>query len=129
MKPLTSHDPASTYLHLATGPETTIVPVDETFWSTIDERTELHSGRLLTGLAMAEDWSVWEMHPAGDELIAVTSGTVHFHLDDGVTTSELTVTAPEYIVVPAGTWHTADGRGDARLLIVTWGAGTRHRPR
>ncbi|MDJ0771172.1 MAG: cupin domain-containing protein [Ilumatobacter sp.] len=124
-----AHDPSATFLHLGTGPETSLVDVTPDFWETIGERTELHSGRLVTGMTMSSDWGVWEMHPAGDELIAVTSGTVHFHLDDGTTASEIAVSAPDYIVVPAGTWHTADARGEGRMLIVTWGEGTQHRPR
>jgi mannose-6-phosphate isomerase-like protein (cupin superfamily) len=124
-----AHDPTRTYLHLGTGPEVTLLPVTDDFWSTLDDRTELHTGRLVTGMTNDADWTVWEMHPAGDELIVVTSGAVRFHLDDGTTVSELTVEAPHYVVVPAGTWHTADTLGPAHLLIVTWGDGTTHRPR
>jgi quercetin dioxygenase-like cupin family protein len=124
-----THDPSLTYLHLGTGPETQLLPVTDAFWSTIDERTDLHTGRLVTGMTNDADWPVWEVHPVGDELIVVTSGSVRFHLDDGSSVSTVTVAAPEYIVVPAGTWHTADTLGPAHLLIVTWGEGTEHRPR
>ena len=124
-----SHDPSTTYLHLGTGPETQLLPVTDDFWVTLDQRPDLHTGRLVTGMVNDADWTVWEMHPRGDELIVVTTGSVRFHLDDGTTVSELTVNAPEYIVVPTGTWHTADTLGPAYLLIVTWGEGTQHRPR
>jgi mannose-6-phosphate isomerase-like protein (cupin superfamily) len=126
-------DLESTYLHLGTSPGVARLPVTPDFWDRMDERADLHTGRLVTAFAMQSDWDVWEMHPAGDEVIVVTDGTVHFHLerddedDDGA--DEITVTAPEFIVVPAGTWHTADARGGARLLIITWGAGTQHRAR
>jgi mannose-6-phosphate isomerase-like protein (cupin superfamily) len=124
-----AYDPSTTYLHLGAGPETQLLPVTDDFWPTIDQRTDLDAGRLVTGVTNDADWTVWEMHPVGDELIVVTSGSVRFHLDDAGTVSELTVTAPQYIVVPAGTWHTADTLGPAHLLIVTWGEGTQHRPR
>lgn len=123
------HDPATTYLHLGTGPEVEVIPVTDDFWATIDARPGLHTGRLVTGMTNDADWTVWEMHPAGDELIVVTAGAVRFHLDDGTAVSQLTVEAPQYIVVPAGTWHTADTLGQAHLLIATWGEGTEHRPR
>lgn len=126
------HDPATTYLHLGTGPEVDVIPVTDDFWATIDSRPGLHTGRLVTGMTNDADWTVWEMHPEGDELIVVTSGAVRFHLDDGSGddgVTQLTVEAPHYIVVPAGTWHTADTLGPAHLLIVTWGEGTQHRPR
>jgi mannose-6-phosphate isomerase-like protein (cupin superfamily) len=124
-----THDPSTTYLHLGTGPETKLLPVNDDFWATLDQRPDLHTGRLVIGMANDADWTVWEMHPRGDELIVVTWGSVRFHLDDGTTVSELMVSAPEYIVVPTGTWHTADALGPAYLLIVTWGDGTQHRPR
>lgn len=128
--PVTPHHPDRTYLHLGSGPEVAPVPVTPDFWERIHTRTELFTGRLVTGMEMDADWDVWEMHPAGDELIAVTDGRVRFHLDDGSgAPAAVEVAAPEYVVVPAGTWHTADALGTARLLIVTWGDGTTHRPR
>ena len=124
-----SFDAITTYVHLAEGPEVSVIPVTEDFWATIDTRTELHTGRLVTATSVDQDWDIWEMHPNGDELIVVTDGRVRLHLDDGDRTTEVTVEAPEFVVMPAGTWHTADSLGDARLLIVTWGGGTQHRPR
>jgi mannose-6-phosphate isomerase-like protein (cupin superfamily) len=126
---LAAHDPTATYLHLGTGPEVTMLPATDEFWATLDDRAELHRGRLVTGFVHDADWTVWERHPVGDELIVVTSGSVRFHLDDGESVRELTVAAPEYLVVPAGMWHTADALGPARMLVVTWGEGTDHRPR
>jgi quercetin dioxygenase-like cupin family protein len=124
-----AHDPSSTYVHLGTGPEVRLVPVTDEFWATIGERTDLHTGRLVTGATTDGDWTVWEMHPAGDELIVVTSGSVRFHLDDGGQVTTLTVAAPHYVVVPAGVWHTVDTLEPGAMLIVTWGEGTEHRPR
>ena len=66
---------------------------------------------------------------AGEEVIYVTEGEVRFHLDDGGAPSSATVAAPNYFVVPAGVWHTADALGTARLLVITWGEGTQNRPR
>lgn len=124
-----THDATTTYVHLGEGPEVAIIAVTDEFWATIDRRTELHTGRLVTATTVDHDWDIWEMHPNGDELIVVTEGRVRLHLDDGDTTSQVTVDAPDFVVMPAGTWHTADSLGHARLLIVTWGAGTQHRPR
>lgn len=121
--------PDRTYAHLGVGPTVTRVDVTPEFWPTIDDRTELHTGRLITSFEMSSDWDVWEMHPVGDEVIMVTEGEVRFHLDADGAVSELDVGAPHYIVVPAGTWHTADALGTARLVVITWGEGTQHRPR
>lgn len=127
--PVASHDPATTFLHLGVGPEVTLLPVTDDFWESLGGRTDLDRGRLVSGFVHDADWTVWERHPVGDELIVVTAGSVRFHLDDDGSVTELTVSAPEYVVVPAGVWHTADAVGPARMLIVTWGEGTEHRPR
>jgi hypothetical protein len=37
--------------------------------------------------------------------------------------------APQSVVMPAGTWHTLDVIEAARIVTITWGAGTAHRPR
>jgi mannose-6-phosphate isomerase-like protein (cupin superfamily) len=126
---MTTHDLTDTYVHLGTGPELSLVDVTPEFWGTIHQRTELHTGRLVTGMTMDTDWDVWEMHPAGDELIVVTEGAVHVHVDDDGVGREFDVDAPEYFVVPAGVWHTMDARGPARMVVVTWGEGTQHRTR
>lgn len=124
-----AHHPSEIYVHLATDQTVATIEVTPDFWATLDDRTELHTGRLITSFEMSADWEVWEMHPVGDEVIVVTEGEVRFHLDDGRAVTELHVVAPHYIVVPAGTWHTADAHGDARLLVITWGEGTEHRSR
>jgi mannose-6-phosphate isomerase-like protein (cupin superfamily) len=122
-------DLTSTYLHLGTGPSVTPIPVTDDFWPTIDQRTELHRGRLVTSFEHDADWTVWEMHPEGDEVIVVQRGSVTFHLDNGTSTQSIAVAAPHSVVVPKGTWHTADVHEPGQILVITWGEGTCHRPR
>jgi mannose-6-phosphate isomerase-like protein (cupin superfamily) len=129
------HDPSEVYLHLGIGPEVGTEPVTPEFWPTIHERTDLQDGRLITGVSTVGNWPTWEMHPNGDEVIVVTEGSCKFTLDDdrdeagNGTITEHVVTAPEYIVVPAGHWHTLDEIVPGRALVITWGEGTRIRPR
>jgi len=122
-------DLTATYLHLGEGPEVRAIPVTDDFWPTIDQRTELQRGRLITSFAHDADWTVWEMHPEGDEVIVVLSGSVTFHLDDGTATQRVAVAAPHCVVVPTGIWHTADVREPGQILVITWGEGTQHRAR
>ena len=122
-------DLTTTYLHLGEGPEVRAIPVTDDFWPTIDQRADLQRGRLITSFAQDADWTVWEMHPEGDEVIVVLSGSVTFHLDDGTSTQSVVVAAPHCVVVPVGTWHTADVPEPGQILVITWGEGTQHRPR
>jgi mannose-6-phosphate isomerase-like protein (cupin superfamily) len=126
----TAIDPRATYLHLAEGPALTEVPEGPALWSEIDRRTELHRGRLVTAFDSTDDWTVWERHPHGDEIVMVTAGAVVAHLDDGAgDTWSIELRAPELVVVPAGVWHTVDVVESGTMLVITWGEGTDHRPR
>lgn len=129
MRPI---DLTDTYLHLDAGPGVEVLDVDETFWATIDERTELNTGRLVMAMDAAADWDVWEMHPEGDELILVVSGAVRIHVehpDRSDVDAPVSVEAPHLFLMPAGAWHTMDVVEPARVVTVTWGGGTQHRPR
>ena len=119
-------DLTDTYLLLDAGPGLSMIPVDEDFWATIHERTDLDDGRLVMASSMTADWSGWEMHPDGDEVILITEGEVRVHTDPG---TPVVVRAPNLVIMPAGTWHTMDVIEPARVVTITWGAGTQHRDR
>lgn len=127
--PTQPFDLATTYLHLRDGGRTDEIAVDESFWSSIHERADLHEGRLMCVFPTEASWSVWEMHPEGDELVYLLSGSATFVLDDGRDEQRIPVTAPGGVVVPRGIWHTADVHEPGTLLTVTPGKGTSHRPR
>ena len=86
-------------------------------------------GRLVSLYSFTEDWTSWEMHPAGDEVVVCTAGgiTLLQELPDGRIES-VRLEAGEYAINSAGVWHTADTDG-ATALFITAGIGTRHRPR
>jgi mannose-6-phosphate isomerase-like protein (cupin superfamily) len=122
-------DPTTTYLHFGEGPEVRREPVTPDFWSAIGARDDLDRGRLLTSFPQDSDWTVWERHPAGDELVYLVDGTATVHLDDGGRTSAHRLCARQAVLVPAGVWHTVDVHEPGHVLVLTWGEGTEHRPR
>ncbi len=87
-------------------------------------------GRLVTMHTFTEPWDVWEMHPAGSEVVLCVAGriTLHQELADG-SSARVTLVAGEYAVNPPGAWHTADIDDSATVLFVTAGMGTEHRAR
>ncbi|MEE4451795.1 cupin domain-containing protein [Novosphingobium resinovorum] len=87
-------------------------------------------GRLVSLYDFTSGWDMWEMHPQGDELVVCLSGEVTLiqEYPDGRLHSE-TLRAGQYIVNPAGVWHTADVAQAASMLFVTAGLGTEARPR
>ena len=87
-------------------------------------------GRLVTTHTFTEDWTSWEMHPAGDEVVLCLTGemTLHQEFADG-RSETVTIGAGEYAINSPGVWHTADVAGQATALFITAGLGTQHRPR
>ena len=87
-------------------------------------------GRLVTTHTFTEDWTSWEMHPAGEEVVLCLTGamTLHQEFTDGHCEA-VTICAGEYAINPPGEWHTADIAGAASALFITAGLGTQHRPR
>ena len=87
-------------------------------------------GRLVSLYTFAESWDSWEMHPAGDEVVLCTAGSMTLHQDhpDG-RTETVTLGPGDYAINPPGVWHTADVAGEATALFITPGEGTQHRPR
>jgi mannose-6-phosphate isomerase-like protein (cupin superfamily) len=122
-------DLAHTFVQLHDGPAATAVPAGDDFWQTIDTRTDLHAGRLVTVSPMNADWPHWEMHPAGDEIVYALSGSYAFVLDEAAGERIVALAPREACIVPRGTWHRAIVREPGEMLFVTRGAGTEHRPR
>ncbi len=87
-------------------------------------------GRLVSMHTFDGSWDSWEVHPLGEEVVLCLEGAMTLHQEhaDGTTTT-VTIAAGEYVINPAGTWHTADIDGSAKALFITAGLGTEHRPR
>ena len=71
----------------------------------------------------------WECHPAGDETSVCVSGTVTVVREVGELTEQVVLRAGEATVNPAGMWHAVDADGAARIVTITPGLGSQHRPR
>ena len=123
------HDPNEVYIHLHTDAEVHLEPVTPEFWPQIDQRADLQTGRLITSHPTEHDWETWEMHPAGDEVIVMMTGSSRFVLDNGDQVTEHVVSAPHYLIVPTGVWHTMDVLEPGQILVITWGEGTENRRR
>lgn len=86
-------------------------------------------GRLVSLYRFTEDWTSWEMHPAGAELVVCTAGTLRLRQEVAGDVTVLTLGPGDYAINPPGVWHTADVAGEATALFITAGMGTEHRPR
>jgi predicted enzyme related to lactoylglutathione lyase/mannose-6-phosphate isomerase-like protein (cupin superfamily) len=103
----------------------------DAFWKALmaGELPEVERGRLVALFDYASDWRTWEMHPDGEELVILVSGRATFVLETPDGERELVLErAGQMVIVPRGTWHTARTDEPVRMLFVTAGKGTEHRP-
>jgi mannose-6-phosphate isomerase-like protein (cupin superfamily) len=102
------------------------VEVDPQFWAQIDHRPDYTHGRLVMAFTFTADWSTWEIHPAGDELVTALEGEMQFVLRLPAGDQAVALRAGQSVVVPRGTWHTAKIASHCRALFITPCAGTRN---
>lgn len=122
-------DPTSTYLSTTPDGDLRTHLGGPAFWAQPESAlAALGHDWLVSEFTFDSDWSVWEMHPEGDELVYVLEGhaTLVLELPDGV--REVEIRDRGAVVVPRGVWHTAKVHAPTRSLHLTRGAGTQHRP-
>jgi hypothetical protein len=122
-------DPSLEYILLGSNGASAVVDGGEKFWSQPPGQLEKFGrGWLVSEYACQEDWPNWEVHPEADELVYVLDGDVELLLEKPEGMEAVRVRGRGLVIVHRGVWHTARVHAPSRLLHVTMGAGTRHRP-
>lgn len=67
---------------------------------------------------------MWEMHPAGDEVLIMLAGALTVEYGDGVQHADSFLDASHGLVVPAGVWHRLLVREPGLLLALSPPQGT-----
>ena len=122
-------DPSETYLQLGANGAITSLPGGDAFWAQPEEALD-GTGKdwLVTEFECASDWASWEMHPHADEFVYLLSGAATLVFETGAGPVRVPLPGRGAVVVPRGTWHTAEVSAPSRMLFVTMGAGTQHKP-
>jgi mannose-6-phosphate isomerase-like protein (cupin superfamily) len=71
-------------------------------------------------------YPVWEMHPDGDELLILGSGSLSVEFREGETTRTAPLLPQAAFIVPAGIWHRIIVEEPSVLLVVTPRHNTMH---
>lgn len=117
-----------TYIHLKPDDSARAMEGGDRFWAAIQERRDLDEGRLMGVTGQSADWVHWERHPAGEEILTLLSGKMELILDMEGGERRTVLEAGETFIVPRGIWHRGIVKEPGRLMFVTPGAGTEHRP-
>jgi mannose-6-phosphate isomerase-like protein (cupin superfamily) len=130
-------DPVRTYAFLNDGGAAARIEATESFWRELmsgaphSEEAKLVAGGdgwLLSAYDMTASMTTWEMHPAGDEILCVLSGALEAVVQDKGGERVVSLPAGSACCVPKGAWHRLVVRTPGRLLAMTYGKGTEHRP-
>jgi mannose-6-phosphate isomerase-like protein (cupin superfamily) len=103
------------------------LPVGPDFWETLDQNPAAR-GTLVTQGVSDGDWAHREMHPKGDEGVYLLDGDVTMIFERRRGEKRVRLAPRQAVVVPAGVWHRALVPVSSRLLFMTYGEGTEHKP-
>ncbi len=102
------------------------VPVTSGIYADLDRDYHRFHGHSLVALHhFSSDWSTWEVHPHGDEIVVLLSGSVQMTLRHAHGERTTTLQQPgDFVVIPRNIWHTAQVAEPSQVLFVTPGEAT-----
>jgi len=106
------------------------ITVDANFWQDLAAGSfgDFHNEYLVTTQSFSRNWPMWEMHPRGDEIVVLISGSLDIILEKKSGNRILPLRdAGSWVLVPRGLWHTARVNAMCVVLFITAGEGTQHR--
>lgn len=100
--------------------------VSSDIYQRLDEQYEqFRSHTLISAHQFTEDWSTWEKHPAGDEMVVLLTGHAELILRKASGDESVELKEPgSFVLVPRDTWHTARVSEPTSMLFITPGEGT-----
>jgi len=129
MTDVTTFDLRKTYVNLDVKGGAERIEANEEFWSGLMEGTRRLDGYLITVSDIRSDIPHWEMHPNGEEILYLLSGELDILIEQEGREQRVPLRPDKPgVVVPAGAWHRAVVVEPGRMMFITWGEGTEHRP-
>jgi uncharacterized cupin superfamily protein len=129
-----SFDLSTTHVHLGLGSRA--VPIPDFEWTpaflaryTAEHAADGDEGRLVMIGTGDSSWTTWERHPAGEEVVVVLAGRLTLVQDLEGVEHRVDLVEGHAAINPRDVWHTADIDEPCRVLFITPGRGTEHRPR
>ncbi len=94
-----------------------------------DHCTETDPGCMVMFETSPQDWTSWERHPKGDELVIVFSGQGTFYQQSADGVVEIPFAPGDTMLNRKGVWHTADIEIPLIALYITTCPETDHKAR
>jgi len=126
---MTAVDPTKTYHTLDGAGAAVPVPLTPSFWHDLATGAlALPGGWLMMSSDVSEDMGHWEMHPNGEEMLICLSGAMRVIEEVNGAERETVLPAGHVHAVKHGLWHRICVEAPGRMMHLTWGEGTEHRP-
>ena len=121
---------SKTFAVIGPGGDASPVELTADLYERLDRDFDDFKGhRLVACYEFESDWSTWEIHPAGEEVVCLLSGEARLVLDHGDRHEEIALDEPlAFVIVPRNTWHTAKTKNGCTMLFITPGEGTENKP-
>jgi mannose-6-phosphate isomerase-like protein (cupin superfamily) len=125
---VTDFDLEKTYLFIDGAGALAAQAVGPSFWSEIAANPNA-GATMISASQGSGDWDRWEMHPNGAEVLVILEGAPRIFLEhpDG-RLERIDARTGATVVVPKGAWHRAECDHLYKILYITYGPGTTHRP-
>lgn len=129
--PTKAHHFDDTAVRLSADASAEALTLDDSFWPRLmqGELGDFHQQFLITQGSSIGRWAQAEMHPCGEEIVCLLEGEADFVLQypDGDETIALRRPGA-FVVVPRDVWHYAESASGCKMLFITAGENTQHRP-
>lgn len=106
-------------------------PVSGSFWDELAARkhSELDQGRLMSAFTFSKPGNMWELHPAGEELVMLLPGSAIPALRENDREQRIHLSSQgSHVLVAQDVWQIARTKVPTMMLFLAPGAGTGHRP-
>jgi mannose-6-phosphate isomerase-like protein (cupin superfamily) len=101
----------------------------DNFWSLTGEALDkIGENWLITEFNFEEDWKSWEMHPNGEEIVYLLTGSMDLILEKDGNQQIIELRGKGSVIIPRHTWHTAKVFSPSNMLVITLGKDTQIRP-
>lgn len=133
----TAFDPFATHLHLDAEGDALLIDDVPGFWAALMRgdrsrfdvaRVATRPGYLMGAFRLESGSDHWEVHPQGDEIIQLLSGSVDFVFREAKGERRTELRGRASCVVPRGIWHRTEVHAPSEIVFTTWGLGTQHEP-
>ena len=95
------------------------------FWSLAGEKLDaIGENWLITEFYFDEDWKTWEMHPNGEEIVYLLSGSMDLILEKDGVLQTIELRSKGLVIIPRNTWHTVKVFEAGNMLVITLGKET-----